>query len=185
MSLPPAKAREAILVALFALTSHEESQEGLSPEGLVQSVMHQLKITKARSKEALETAFLVFEKREQLKAEILKTCPDYSWNRLGRVEQVILLLCSYELKEEKIPTKVLLAEGTRLAKKFASLSASRFVNAVLDAFCQKKQIEVLLPADPMVDQLHEALEKGADIQMESESSQDDACLDASEGSQNS
>lgn len=171
MSLPPAKAREAVLVALFAITSHEESLEGLSPEGLVQSVMHQLKITKARAKEALEAAFLVFEARDQLKAEILKTCPDYSWNRLGRVEQVVLLLCCFELKEEKVPTKVLLAEGTRLAKKFASTTASRFINAVLDAFCQKKQIETLPSVDALVDQMNEALEKGAQVQMEPEATE--------------
>lgn len=166
MSLPPAKAREAVLIALFALTSHESSSEALSPEGLVLSVMHQLKITRARAKEALQRAFLVFEQKETLKVQILKTCTDYSWNRLGRIEQVVLLLCLFEIQEAITPPKVLLAEASRLGKKFASISSARFVNAVLDAIIQNKQIEVDVISDPMIDELNNAIEKGYEVHVD-------------------
>lgn len=173
MSLPPAKAREAVVAALFALTSHEASQESLSLEALVQSLMHQLKITKARAKEALQRAWNVYEVREQLQAEILSTCSDYSWNRLGRIEQVVLMLCLHEMKEGEVPTKVLLAEATRLTKKFAAQTSCRFVSAVLDAICQKTQIKMEVACDPMIDQLHEAIEKGASVELESDPVQEE------------
>ncbi len=178
MSLPPAKAREAVTAALFAITSHEHSQESLSLEALSHSLMHQLKITRARAKEALQRAWDIFEARDQLQTEILKACPDYTWNRLGRIEQVVLMICLFEIKEEKEPTKVLLSEAARLTKKFAAQTSCRFVGAVLDAICQKKQIKMEIASDPLVDQMHEAIEKGADVQLESDPAVAEEVLDA-------
>lgn len=168
MSLPPAKAREAVLIALFALNSHESSSDSLSPEGLLLSVMHQLKITKARAREALERAFLVFEKREELKERILQACVEYSWNRFGKIEQAVLLLGLFELQEGSIPTKVVLAESTRLGKKFASVTASRFINAALEAIKENKQIRTSETNDPLIDELKAAIEKGHTLEIESE-----------------
>ncbi len=58
--------------------------------------------------------------------------PEWPLEEIARVDRLILLMGTFELKEcDDIPTKVSINEAIELAKSFGSDSSSRFVNGVL------------------------------------------------------
>lgn len=162
MSVHPAKFREAVLLCLFALQTLEQSEEGL-----LGSIMYQLKLPRSKVKEAVGKASLIQKSSASLVADLEKLCNHYRWSRLGRIEQAVLTLASWELKFEKeqLPYQVILAEATRLAKKFSSLESAQFVNAVLQAFYDGAKLgENLSWQDPLVDHVRQSLDEGAQIE---------------------
>ena len=56
----------------------------------------------------------------------------YDFDRLGYVEQSILLMSAYELVQGEIDRPVIINEAIEIAKQFCDEDAPKFINGVLD-----------------------------------------------------
>jgi N utilization substance protein B len=135
MSLHPQKLREMTLQLVFS------KEFDLSDEEMIPFMMHELKVTKKSVKEAFERAELIMQKKEVLDEEIKAISVSYGFNRIPKVELSILRLALYEmLFIPEIPAPVSIAEGLRLAKKFATEESMTYINAILDQFYKKHEL---------------------------------------------
>ncbi len=72
------------------------------------------------------------------KDEVLKTCEknlkNWTFSRLAKVDQTILLLYTNEIISlvEKTPKKVIINEAIELAKSYGTEESPKFINATLD-----------------------------------------------------
>ncbi len=57
--------------------------------------------------------------------------------RLALVDRNILRLGVHELRTDRAPFKVIIAEGMKLAREFSTAESPRFVNGVLDAVARE------------------------------------------------
>lgn len=72
-------------------------------------------------------------------AYITKYSIDWDITRLGKVERSILRLCIGEmLYADDIPVSVAINEAVRLAKKFGSEQAAKFINGILGKFSREQ-----------------------------------------------
>ena len=69
---------------------------------------------------------------------------DRSWAQIGPVEQSILLIGTYELRNcPHIPWRVVLNECVELCKMFGADDAHKYINGVLDKIARKsREIEI-------------------------------------------
>ncbi len=75
---------------------------------------------------------------------IAQTAFGYEFDRIPHVERAVLRLGIYELYfSNEVPPKVAISEAVRLAKKFATIESSRFINGILDALYKKKLINAV------------------------------------------
>lgn len=133
MALAPQKLREIILQALFSFDMGSNSDEML-----VKFLMEQYSTARGSTREAVAKARTIYETISDLDPEIIAVSISYDFSRIQAVEKNILRLGVYELLIDKqFPEKIVLAEAVRLAKKFGSPEAARFVNALLDAIHKK------------------------------------------------
>ena len=56
----------------------------------------------------------------------------YNFDRLGYLEQSILLMSAYELNRGEIDRPVIINEAIEIAKKYCDEDAPKFINGVLD-----------------------------------------------------
>jgi len=69
---------------------------------------------------------------EQL-SDALAPYSDTPIEQIDPIEKAILLFSAYELiNKQEVPTKVILSEAVKLAKKFGSIEGYKFINGVLD-----------------------------------------------------
>ena len=70
--------------------------------------------------------------------ELIRSCaPEWPLDQVNRVDLTVLRLAIYELKETKIPQKVVIDEAVELAKEYGSESSPKFVNGVLGTVLKK------------------------------------------------
>ncbi|MDB2614072.1 transcription antitermination factor NusB [Chlamydiales bacterium] len=128
MSIPHKKSREIIFLILFSQDVNET--EGHSLESLVRQ---ELEISKKSFKLAEKRVEKIKEYLNTIDLIIQRISAQYDYEKLQKVEKNILRLSSYEiLYDADIPPKVAIAEAIRLAKKFSTPQASKFINALLD-----------------------------------------------------
>jgi transcription antitermination protein NusB len=109
---------------------------------VIEMLMAQLSVTKRIVKEACEFKDKLLTKKSQIDEIISKHASSYEFDRIPRIERNIVRLGVYELLfSADLPPKVAIAEAMRLTRKFATLEASTFVNAVLDSVYQQTLIE--------------------------------------------
>ncbi len=135
MTLPRQKLREAVLQLLFSFDQGVKTREHLIP-----LLMAQLKASRKNMEEAYLLAEDIWEKKEEIDKAICALSHAFSLSRIHKTELQILRIGFYELlfKAVEVPPNVAIAEGIRLARKFATPAASLFVNAMLDQ--QKKKM---------------------------------------------
>lgn len=76
---------------------------------------------------------------EYIDAKITQHATNWNLRRMAVVDRNILRLGCYELLfREDIPPKVSINEAVELAKKYASVEASKFVNGILDKIKPEK-----------------------------------------------
>lgn len=134
MALVPQKLREIILQSLFSFDMGCQDEEQLA-----KLLMEQYSTARKATREAVAAAKAIHASIQELDPLIAKASLSYEFDRIQVVERNVLRLAVYELKIEKKPKKIVLAEGVRLAKKFGSPEAARFVNAVLDAIAGQEE----------------------------------------------
>jgi N utilization substance protein B len=143
MSLPQKKFREAVFCAVYSqdFSAHPDREQEIP------LLMELLAMSKKNTKEALQRASLILEKKESIDEKIKQSVPDYELNRIGSVERNILRLATYELLfDTAVPGVVVISEGIRLCRKFSTPEAAHFVNGVLDTI-YKQHMQIASHAD--------------------------------------
>lgn len=104
------------------------------PSDMVPLVSEQLRVSRSNLRKSQERMEKIAAKIEELDSLIVKHAKGYAFERIPRVERNALRIGIYEmLFDEAVPPKVAIAEAMRLARKFGTPEASRFINAILDA----------------------------------------------------
>ena len=80
----------------------------------------------------VENTIGVINNIDELQNEISPKLHDYKFERLGFVEQSILLMSLYQMKYTDIDRPVIINEAIEIAKKFCDDDAPKFINGVLD-----------------------------------------------------
>ena len=70
--------------------------------------------------------------------QIEAAAPEFSIDKINRVDLAILRLAVYELMEEGTPPKVVIDEAVELAKEFGAESSPSFINGVLGTIFNEK-----------------------------------------------
>lgn len=134
MALSLKKFREIVFQLLYT-RAFEECEW----EGAIALVMKQNATPKSVVKKAAQEAEAVWGRKEEIDQLISLKAESYEKERLPRVELSILRLGLYELLHTKVPPKVAISEGVRIAKKFATPEGATFVNALLDAVYKEQE----------------------------------------------
>lgn len=80
----------------------------------------------------LDCVIECLEQFEYYQACIEKNLNEWSFSRLGYVEQAILLLATHEILDEKADRAVVINEAVEFAKEYCDEPSYRLINGVLD-----------------------------------------------------
>lgn len=72
-----------------------------------------------------------------LDEELREVTTNWRLERLGTIERSVLRLAAAELARGETPPRVVIQEAVRLAERYGSAGAARFVNGVLDALARR------------------------------------------------
>ena len=79
---------------------------------------------------------------EEIQNKIASNLKDnWTIDRISKVDNALLTLAIYEIMYKKIPFKVAINEGVKLAKKYGGDSSSSFVNGVLANIVKELNLE--------------------------------------------
>ena len=87
---------------------------------------------------SLETAEAVAARAEELDRRISEAAIDWTADRMGAVERNILRMGVYELETGSVPAEVAISEAVKLARRYASNEAGKFVNGILDRIAKER-----------------------------------------------
>jgi transcription antitermination protein NusB len=87
---------------------------------------------------SIETAEAVAARVEELDRTISEAAIGWTVERMGAVERNVLRMGVYELETGSVPTEVAISEAVKLAKRYASNEAGRFVNGILDRIAKER-----------------------------------------------
>jgi len=80
----------------------------------------------------VENTVGVINNIDELINDITPYLIDYKFTRLGYIEQAILLMSAYQMKEGTIDRPIIINEAVEIAKKYCDDDAPKFINGVLD-----------------------------------------------------
>ena len=83
----------------------------------------------------------VLEKEKELDEIINKYIENWKIDRLGKTDQAIFRLSSYELLYYDTPSIVAINEGVELAKKYSDEKVVKMLNAILDNIMKEEKDE--------------------------------------------
>lgn len=142
MALPPQKFREIVFQILYSRDFEAGEENEMIP-----FMMHELKVTKRIMVDAHRKMEAIMAKQEEIDAMISLASTEYSFERISRVEKIILRLGLFELLfDTDLPPKVAIAEAIRLCRKFGTPESAHFVNAILDGIYKKNGAAIPEPA---------------------------------------
>lgn len=72
-----------------------------------------------------------------LDEDLREVTTNWRLERLGAIERSVLRLAAAELARAETPPRVVIQEAVRLAERYGSAGAARFVNGVLDALARR------------------------------------------------
>lgn len=72
------------------------------------------------------------ENKQRYISYLNETLKDWSFDRLGILEQAILLMACSELDRQTAPAAIIIDEAVRLAKAYCDEEAYKLINGVLD-----------------------------------------------------
>lgn len=128
--------RETAVQYLFANDLHEGAGNP-SPEE--QAAFWELHSASKGVREFAEVLIQgVLQNLPQVDGYIVKSCQNFSLERIGGVERNILRLGIYELLHTPaLPAAIIINEGIEIAKKFCANDSTRFVNGILDRIARE------------------------------------------------
>lgn len=83
----------------------------------------------------------VLEHQQEIDPKMLPLLQNWTLDRLGCCTVLILRVAFWELCWTKTPAQVVINEAVELAKAFAENDAHKFINGVLDTYCEKTGIK--------------------------------------------
>ncbi|MCH9616760.1 MAG: Transcription antitermination protein NusB [Chlamydiia bacterium] len=128
MDMSPRKSREIYVQMLYLL----EDNDDISLDSLV-SLMSVFRVSKKNMLEFFEKAKEIFNARGDFDSYLGNISEEYSLDRIAKVDLAILRVVLYELELEKIPVEVGVAEALRIANKFSSFGAGKYLHAMIDS----------------------------------------------------
>jgi transcription antitermination protein NusB len=87
---------------------------------------------------SLETAQGVAARADELDRRISEAAIGWTAERMGAVERNVLRMGVYELETGSVPAEVAISEAVKLARRYASNEAGKFVNGVLDRIAKER-----------------------------------------------
>jgi transcription antitermination protein NusB len=87
---------------------------------------------------SLETAEAVAARADELDRRISEAAIGWTAERMGAVERNVLRMGVYELETGSVPAEVAISEAVKLARRYASNEAGKFVNGVLDRIAKER-----------------------------------------------
>lgn len=127
------RARARALQLLYAWEMQGEPALG----GLIDSL---LTLARGRVRGADRAEWLakeVVSHRSELDREIEAVIQGWRMERVGTVERNILRLALIELRDDRVPARVVIDEAVQLARWFGGAKSHAFVNGVLDALARR------------------------------------------------
>jgi N utilization substance protein B len=77
------------------------------------------------------------DNRERIENSIRTYSQNWSYERIGKVEIIVLTLGISELIMDLTPKKVVISEWVKLCDKHSSSQSAKFVNGILDTISEK------------------------------------------------
>jgi transcription antitermination protein NusB len=87
---------------------------------------------------AIETAEAVAARAEELDRRISEVAIGWTAERMGAVERNVLRMGVYELESGTVPAEVAISAAVKLARRYASNEAGKFVNGILDRIAKER-----------------------------------------------
>ncbi|MDF1565813.1 MAG: transcription antitermination factor NusB [Deltaproteobacteria bacterium] len=127
------KARECALQALYEIDT-----AGQDPGDAIQHLAESFGTDDPKILGYAESLIRgVWGNLEELDAVIQEHSPNWTLERMARVDRNILRLAAFELRfREDVPLKVVLNEAIEVAKRFGAEGSAAFINGVLDRLAQ-------------------------------------------------
>ena len=120
----PAKLRELVMQALY-----QKEISGSSNTDLIK----QFKQTNRNFNLKGFESYLKEIKKDILAINsIIEKHTDIDVDRISKIELAILKQAIYELKQNKLDSRIIISEAIRLSKRFGQDSSHKFINALLD-----------------------------------------------------
>lgn len=88
-----------------------------------------------------DLVFGVLEKEKEIDKIINKYIIDWKIERLGKTDQAILRISTFELMFYDTPNIVAINEGIELAKKYSDEKISKMINGILDSILNNEVID--------------------------------------------
>jgi len=119
--------------AVFALIFDKDFNPEVSCKEVLDNVIECGFIKDYDGDEYISRVFFgVFDKVDELDADINRAALGWNAERISRVSRAILRLALYEIRyEEDIPTKIAVNEAVELAKTYDDDKAFSFINGIL------------------------------------------------------
>lgn len=89
----------------------------------------------------------ILEHQQEIDAKILPLLQNWTFERLGCCTVLILRIAFWELLWTKTAPQIVINEAVELARAFAETDAHRFINGVLDSYCEQTGIKRENPSD--------------------------------------
>ena len=87
---------------------------------------------------SIETAEAVAARAEELDRRIDEAAIGWTADRMGAVERNVLRMGIYELETGSVPAEVAISEAVKLARRYASNEAGKFVNGILSRIARER-----------------------------------------------
>ena len=87
---------------------------------------------------ARELAEAVAAKAPELDGRITEASDEWTADRLGALERIVLRIAIYELYQGEVPVEVAIDEAVSLAKRYATDDAGRLVNGILGRIVRER-----------------------------------------------
>lgn len=133
MALPLKKFRELVFQLM-----HPNDLEQLDNDEFISLMMAELSVTRRAVEQAIARVRLISSRAKEIDEMVADVSVSYDFKRIQRVELTILRLSIFEmLFDKEIPEKVAISEALRLARKFSTPEAAKFLNAIMDNLYKK------------------------------------------------
>lgn len=124
--LSRSKLREKIMVILYQIFIHRDNNIDYNIEEIIKSIYDE------NNDFINEIVYGVIDKIKEIDKLANKYLIDWTIERLGKTDQVILRMAIYELLYTNTPKIVCIDEAIKLSKKYSDDSVRKMINATLD-----------------------------------------------------
>ncbi|MCH9811301.1 hypothetical protein K0U07_00895 [bacterium] len=135
MELSPRKRREILVQLLYLLEGSPE----VSADAALQLVPT-LRVTKKNMLSFFEKAKEIFNEKEGFDSQVASISEEYALDRIAKVDLAILRVILFELDKGAIPVEVAVSEALRIAHKFSSFGAGKYLHAMIDSVFKQKKL---------------------------------------------